>query len=414
MRLFRPEAVEFQQVRLKGDVVLADPVSLRILVTIIMGIVIAASVWVVLGTYARIETIPGILVTEDPSAKIIAPAQGTVIDLLVEEGQLVKKGERLAVIGLDRHISSDIAVAAKGLESLTARTELGNAQMALLKDSAATGRKRILSTLESALAQATNLEHQISLQRQVVESNQMMFDQIAPVFSRGFISKFEHEQRKQALIASQQSLASLEEQIIVKKAAIRQARMELDGLAIETAQNMSDLQSNLHTLSQQRVQLQGEKGYIIKAPVDGRVTALQVEAGATVTPAAPVMTIVPAKTKLRAEAYAPNRAVGRVQPGQEVRLLYDAFPYQRFGSFKGRVAWVSRTVIDPKDNDAPLHIEEPTYRVSILLDQQSLNSYGTAAPLHSGMTLDANIVLERQSFLDWLLTPFNAVRKRSS
>lgn len=165
--------------------------------------------------------------------------------------------------------------------------------------------------------------------------------------------------------------------------------MELDGLAIETAQNMSELQSNLHSLSRQRVQLQGEKGYVIKAPVDGRVTALQVESGATVTPATPMMTIVPTKTKLRAEAYAPNRAVGQVQPGQEVRLLYDAFPYQRFGSFKGRVAWVSRTVIDPKDNDAPLHIEEPTYRVSILLDQQSLNSYGTTAPLHPGMTLDA-------------------------
>jgi hypothetical protein len=44
---------------------------------------------------------------------------------------------------------------------------------------------------------------------------------------------------------------------------------------------------------------------------------------------------------LQAEIYIPSRAIGFVKPGQEVRLLYDAFPYQRFGAYRGRVVAAS-------------------------------------------------------------------------
>lgn len=44
-------------------------------------------------------------------------------------------------------------------------------------------------------------------------------------------------------------------------------------------------------------------------------------------------------------------------------MLYDAFPYQRFGSFKGTVRSISRVALDPRQIDAPFKIEEPVYRV---------------------------------------------------
>jgi membrane fusion protein len=101
---------------------------------------------------------------------------------------------------------------------------------------------------------------------------------------------------------------------------------------------------------------------LITAPIGGRVTALQAAAGRVVEPGRPLMTIVPSGSALHAEIYAPTRAIGFVESGEEVRLLYDAFPYQRFGSFAGRVNRVSRTVLDPRDIAAPLKIEEPVYR----------------------------------------------------
>jgi membrane fusion protein len=124
------------------------------------------------------------------------------------------------------------------------------------------------------------------------------------------------------------------------------------------------------------------------------------------------MVIIPVDTELRAELYAPTRAIGFVREGQETRILYDAFPYQRFGSFGGRVASISRTVIDPRESEVPLRLEEPVYRIQVALDRQDLEARGV--PLQPGMTLNANIILERQSFLGWLLKPLNAVLRRNS
>jgi membrane fusion protein len=159
--------------------------------------------------------------------------------------------------------------------------------------------------------------------------------------------------------------------------------------------------------------LEGEQSYVIKAPIAGRVTALAAGAGRAATSARPLMVIVPTDAQLQAELYAPTRSIGFVEPGEETRLLYDAFPYQRFGSFEGRVASISRIAVDPRETEIPFPFEEPVYRVRVHLDQQSIEAFGEPAPLQPGMTLQANIVLERQSFLAWILQPLNAVLNRT-
>jgi membrane fusion protein len=96
-----------------------------------------------------------------------------------------------------------------------------------------------------------------------------------------------------------------------------------------------------------------------------------------------------------------------------VRLLYDAFPYQRFGSHVAHIGSISRVAIAGTETGAPFNIEEPVYRVTALLERQQIDAYGEPTRLHPGMTLVANLVLERQSFLDWILNPLRAVAKRN-
>jgi membrane fusion protein len=164
---------------------------------------------------------------------------------------------------------------------------------------------------------------------------------------------------------------------------------------------------------QQSARLRGERAYVIVAPIAGRVAALQTASGRAADASLPLMEIVPEGSPLHAQIYAPTRAVGFVRPGQEVRLLYDAFPYQRFGSFRGHIVSVSRAVIDPRQLVAPLHIEEAVYQIDVVPDVQRVGAYGQDLPLQPGMTLTANIILDRRSFLDWLLTPLDAVMQRN-
>jgi membrane fusion protein len=126
-----------------------------------------------------------------------------------------------------------------------------------------------------------------------------------------------------------------------------------------------------------------------------------------------MMVIVPDGIPLRANLYVPSRAIGFVRKGQEIRLLYDAFPYERFGSYVAHVEAISRLAVAGPETDAPFKIDEPVYRVTATLDRQQINAYGEPITLQAGMTLAGNLVLERQSFLDWVLDPVRAVSKRS-
>ena len=53
--------------------------------------------------------------------------------------------------------------------------------------------------------------------------------------------------------------------------------------------------------------------------------------------------LVPSGAQLQAHLFAPSGAVGFVRPRQEVRLRFEAFPYQKFGHQTGHVLQVSRT-----------------------------------------------------------------------
>ncbi len=414
MSLFRSEALEQRSARLHGEVVLTQPMSTRLFAGALFGIVALATIWLSIGTYARIETVPGVLVTSQPSAKVMPLQPGVVSELAVAEGQLVRKGDRLLVINSDREAAEGGVIAGRGLGALEVRQQLSEAQVALAGGRADAERARLSAVIAASEQQAASLREQIKLQDEVVASNTRMFEQVSAVVERGFVSKVELESRRQTLLASQQSLASLRQRLTATIAEAQQARAEVARVAIDARQNISQIRDGLEALGAEQARLEGEQGYVITAPVDGRVTALAIGVGRVVNPSRPVMVIVPEDAELVAELYAPSRAVGFVTAGKETRLLYDAFPYERFGSFGGTVADISRTALDPRESDVPFPFEEPVYRIKVTLDRQAVAAFGTPTALQAGMTLKANIVLERQSFLAWLLQPLNAVLNRTA
>lgn len=101
----------------------------------------------------------------------------------------------------------------------------------------------------------------------------------------------------------------------------------------------------------------------------------------------------------------PGRAIGFVSPGQEVLLRYEAFPYQKFGLHRGRIEEISRTVLSPRELAEPAIASEPVYKVSASLERGKISAYGREVPLQAGMILEADIIQEKRSLLDWVLEP---------
>lgn len=411
--LFREEAVLARGDRLEGEVVFANPLSFRTAAYAIGLLVSLAAIWIAIAEFTRTETVPGILTTTNPSVRILPSSPGIVVRLAVVEGASVDAGATLAVVSAERTSSVGTSAAAESLASVNARVDIGKRQIMLASDRARSERLRLQSVIDSTFEQIGELNAQIALQKEVIDSNKQLFVQLSDVVQRGFVSRVEYERRRQALLSAQQALRGLLQQVVQSRSQIAQARAQLASLEAETSSRIEDIHSSNAALLQQEAQLQEGKAYIVRAPVTGTVAALQTALGRTVSNDIPMMTIVPRGARLQAELYAPSRAIGFVRIGQEARLLIDAFPYQRFGSAVGRVSAISKTIIDPRSNDVPVKLEEPVYRVNVAMDQQSMAAFGTAFPFQPGMTLKANLVLDRQSFLEWLLVPVRAVTNRT-
>lgn len=412
-QLFRPEVVDHRADRLHGEVILTQTVNSRVLTLFLAAVMGAAAIWLAVGQYSRIETARGILVTTAGSSKVFALRTGVVSALLVKDGDRVTAGQKLAQVESEQPSESGARYSAEGAAAFTQQEQLAGQQISLSGARAASERARLATTLDGLARQRASLSQQLQLQQQVVSSTQETFFQVGKLVEQGYITKLEYERRRQAYISAQQGLAQLSQQLAAASTDYARTQVEIGRTGINSQSEIVDVRNNVQSIRQQKSRLENEGRYSIEAPIAGRVTAIQTGTGRTVGGAVPIMVIVPDGSPLQAELYVPSRAIGFVRTNQTVRLLYDAFPYQRFGGFEGKIDTISRVVTSPQETDAPFKIEEPVYRVTATLDAQSLAAFGETVPFQPGMTLTGNIILERQSFWGWLMTPFNAVGKRT-
>jgi membrane fusion protein len=412
--LFRPEAVSERRQRIEGEVILLQPAHAHALVALILVITVALLAWVANGSYSRTEVAKGILATDSPSAKIMAIRPGLVTRLFVQDGDLVKAGQIIATIRTEQSSEGGPSAIAQGLVAIGNQQALAREQTQLARERTASDRTKLSASLAGFTQQQREIQGQISIQEQLVASADEMLRRVLTLAPNGFISKIEVEQRKQQALTAKQELLRLNQQLANLDSEIGATKAELVHSSYQGDSEVATAQASAQTLVQQAAQLQGQQAYTIIAPIAGRVTAVQTGVGRTTEGNIPLMEIVPEGSPLHAEVYAPTRAIGFVRPGQEVRLLFDAFPYQRHGSFSGRVTKISRTVIDPREIAAPLEIKEPVYRIEVAPAVQGVTAYDKVLPLQPGMTLTANLILDRRSFTEWLLAPLYAVIRRKA
>lgn len=410
--LFRPQAVDSPNDRLVGHVIITQPLSHGAITYFLAGIVAVAILWVTTATYARTETSRGILTTNVASSEIISPAAGIIAELRVVEGQHVRAGQVVGVINLERRDAKGTAVSAGAVQSIDERVELAQQRVEIVRERESQERRRLAGVVGIFQRRIAALRSQIGTRSAVVASQRGLVNELEPLTHNGFVSRVEFERRRQQWMTSAADLDALRSQLAALEGDLHAARMEAGSLATITAGTVNDLHTSLQSLTQQRLEQSGAGTYALVAPATGRITILQAGVGLAARANVPLMTVIPDQAVLQAEVYVPTKAVGFVRPGQEVRLLYDAFPYQRFGSAPGHIVSISRTPLNPQDSLAPIRSEEPVYKVIISLGSQQVRTPGRDVSLQPGMTLTANLVLERRTFLQWLLSPLNSVLNR--
>lgn len=410
--LFRPEAIDYRKQRLYGEVLIRasntstwSVVAVSLLAAVLIG-------WATTATYARTEQVQGMVVSTRPAVKVLPQRPGLLKSVQISEGSVVEKGALLATVLVDVPLGEGKYTGAMA----SAEIEL---QRSLLKEDEKTDnrsyveeRQRIHDQIRQTQIETQSINEQIGTQAQAIESAKRIFQLFSGVVEEGIVSKTDYEIRRRDVLLSLQKMSQLRQEVLKLDGQRTQLESQLLKLASDHQRQASERAARGSTLEQQKFKALSDQEYSIVAPISGTVASVQAAQGRWVDGKMPLLTIIPNNTTFRIELYAPSRSVGFVQAGQAVNVMYDAFPYQRFGSFRGRVHEVSHSIAAPSEVDTPIKLEEPTFKVIADLENQSLSTQSGSFPLQHGMTLKANLVLERRSFLDWVLAPLHSVVRR--
>lgn len=409
--LFRREAIDFLHQRHSGgEVVSLQPISSTILSWSLAMLVTIILCFLSIAQYARKETVTGYLTPTFGTAKIFVPQQGFIKELHVKEGQEVAEGDPLLTVVTAQISANGDDVNAAVLAALTQQRDVIERQVAAEERRTASEHDRLASMIKGIEAETAQLEDQREIQSDRLKLSESFVSSGAKLIASGALPPIELKRREQAALEQKQNVASLDQQITARRTQLTDARHTLEQLPVVAGDRIRVLRNDLSWIEQRVAEVNGRRAYIIKAPTSGRVSTLQATVGQIADPKYMQLEIIPLDATLQAELFFPTRAFGFVRPGQQVRMLYDAFPYQKFGTYRGSVTKVSHTILTGNDSTGPITLKEPAYRVTAALERPDIDAYGLKMPLQPGMLLKADVVLERRSLMRWLLDPIFSAR----
>lgn len=369
-------------------------------------------VFLSLGSYTRKEKVGGVLQPNMGLIKLGAPQSGIIAELMVQEGQLVKKNQPILRIISEKH----------GIEGFELNQSLINQfqfQLNSLKHQLSQQRIQNKLQVEVLNHNRINIEKkliQLEIQYDIflerIKINNQIVEQITTLADTGYISDLELKRQNDVLLSLKQQSSSIQSEKLTLRNQLEQIDNQRVQLPIEQQKLMTQLDTQIKDIKVQLAKIKQQRLGELRAPVDGVVSGSLVKLGKSVTLNQNLISIVPVGSSMQAIIYVPTKAFGFIEIGQKTRIRYNAFPYEKFGIYKGTVTEISANVILPTETDIPGIISQPSYRVIIDLDNDSISAYGKEIPLRSGMKLDADIIIEERSLIHWLFDPVFSIKGR--
>ena len=333
----------------------------------LMGVTGFALGWLALAKTEEIVTAPGKLEPLGVVKDVQMPVGGVVDQVLVKEGDRVKKGQLLLKLDTeatqDRKASVEKTIQFKEQQlslkqvELTRYLAVNDTEQQVLRDSLVL-EKEVLSRLDKLNREGATAELQFLQQRNKVQE-----------------------------VAGQLQQAKVER--LRQQAILEQGARELSS-------NLADLRSKLIELN---VNIRYQA---IRAPEAGLVFELKPKSrGFVAETSEPVMKIVPFD-RLEARVEVPSKDIGFVQVGKAADISIDSFPSSDFGVLQGTVRKIGSDALPPDQL-------KQFYRfpVDIRLNSQQLKlKSGASLPLQVGMSITANVKLRKVTYLQLLLSDF--------
>lgn len=431
---FLPPALEIEETP-------ASPLR-RVLIWIIFGITLLTFLWAYFGKVDEVAVARG-KVIPDGRVKVIQPMETGVIRAIhVEEGQRVKEGQML--IELDPTIKqADVASTAKtlsihmtdkerllqelngegraisGQPSAVSKIQKANGIGALqvkLKEARESEYRAKEEALRLVVAQKDNALHaSAAILTKLEKTFAILKEQetaYRDLYKHEYISKMDLLNKQMEFHAAEQEHEAQKRIVRQAKDSLEEAKKNLDALKKEREKGiLTDIVDRERSISAMEGEvIKAKKKYELEklcSPVDGTVHGLaSYTVGGVVTPAQPVVTIVPFGTPLIIEAMALNKDIGFLKVGQEAEIKLDTFPFQKYGTVKGTVTAISPDAFE----DEKLG---PVYKIKVAMEKFKIYADDRYIPVAPGMSVSVEVKTNKRRIIEFFLSPIVKYAKES-
>ena len=365
-------------------------------------------VFLLLGHYTRRSRVTGQLVPTQGLITVTSPTTGTLPQISVKEGERIAAGQTLAVVAVPL-ATTDAGNTFQALEQKIQGKREGVVRSSAAQDALLQAQSRGLVQQSEALrAEIAQIDREVSTRAAQVALAQQTLERLRQLRASQYVSDVQLQQQESTLLEQRSEMQALQRQGLASQRQLEQLVQAAREIPAQRATTAAGAQRDLAALDQESIETQSRGGSTINSPVQGVVATQFVKPGQAVQAGQPLMAILPGDGRLQAELLVPSRAIGFIAPGDRVLLRYQAFPYQKFGHHTGRVTQVSRSALGAAELGT--QAQEPFYRVVVSLDAQSVLAYGKQESLKPGMLLDADILGEQRSLIEWVFEPLYSLK----
>ena len=295
-------------------------------IAVIGGLILALVVWAFLGRITFRATGMGVILKENSVLyDINAPAEGIVLDVDIEVGQVVKAGSRLARIGFPT----------RETEQLANERVLSELRQQYQRQQEFMG--------EDIPRRKQDLLKKVSARRQSEKSDEQLHAFLVS------LEKTQAKELKQGYITRQQ-LESTLNQLHQTEASLRSTRNQIRTLETEYAEYVNQQTATLEQIRQQVLEAEGKleqlsvsllEGSIIESPISGTVVEVDINRGQRIAAGRQIVVIEQSGEGLQVMGYFENKDGKKLSVGMKAHVAPYSVEKDIYGTIDAKIVEVA-------------------------------------------------------------------------
>lgn len=353
-------------------------------------VIVPFIIWSSYATIDQISHASGSVIASSKTQEIQSAIDGVISDVLVKEGQKIRKGDMIITLERSQNAAAFEAANAKvaSYKATIARLEAEVYSKPLVFSEMTQKYPEFVRTQKELFVKRQQaLNDEINTLKEMLKLSQEELKLNLPLVENKDIGYAE-------IIKIKKQIAEINGQITNKKNKYFQ-----DSQAELTKMN-EELSTKEQELADKTVTLERSE---INASMDAIVKNIVITTkGAKVRPGDIILELVPVDDRLIIEAKLSPSDISFIKIGQNAAVKLDAYDYSIYGIFNGKVAYISPDTLKEKTSEG----EKLYFRVQIELNQQQIMSkIGKEINLTPGMTAQIDIITGDRSVLTYLTKP---------